>query len=584
MSVSATRQTRLIPVFQGLRLNPGKIGFWVLTLVLGVLVAFPLGLLVINSFREVSVGDLGFSLSDLTLGNYWEAYSNPRTFTMLLNSLWFAVGSMLVAAVLGGSLAFLTERTDLRFRQFIPIIVLIPLIMPGVVKGIAWIFLLSPRIGLLNQWWGALGFEGPLLSAYSLPAMIWVEGVSMSTLAFLLMGATIRRMDPTLEEAAFGSGASTAKVLSRVTLPLLVPGLAGVVLLLFIRGIESFEIPMLLGFNSRIFVFSTNIYYSLRSAFPPDYGLGFAYSMTLVVFTVAALFVYQRALSRSERYTVVAGKGYRPRLIPLGSWKYAAFAFVGFYSLVGVLLPFFILVWSSLLPYYKTPSMAALSVASFENYVNVLSAGDLWPTLQNTIILAVACGGGIMFIAVLASWFIHRTNLRGRKLLDFLIFLPFAVSGVTVGVAFMILFLSFPNPIYNTIWIIVLAYMVNYLPIGSRFTHAAVVQIHKELEEAAWASGAGFWTTLRVIWLPLLIPALVNGALYVSILTIKVMSIAVLLYGPDSQVLSVYLWRVWDTGQPGEASALSVLMVIALGTLTLVARRIARGSDVLKET
>ncbi len=584
MSVSATRQTRLIPVFQGLRLNPGKIGFWVLTLVLGVLVAFPLGLLVINSFREVSVGDLGFSLSDLTLGNYWEAYSNPRTFTMLLNSLWFAVGSMLVAAVLGGSLAFLTERTDLRFRQFIPIIVLIPLIMPGVVKGIAWIFLLSPRIGLLNQWWGALGFEGPLLSAYSLPAMIWVEGVSMSTLAFLLMGATIRRMDPTLEEAAFGSGASTAKVLSRVTLPLLVPGLAGVVLLLFIRGIESFEIPMLLGFNSRIFVFSTNIYYSLRSAFPPDYGLGFAYSMTLVVFTVAALFVYQRALSRSERYTVVAGKGYRPRLIPLGSWKYAAFAFVGFYALVGVLLPFFILVWSSLLPYYQTPSMAAFSVASFENYVNVLSAGDLWPTLQNTIILAVSCGGGIMFIAVLASWFIHRTNLRGRKLLDFLIFLPFAVSGVTVGVAFMILFLSFPNPIYNTIWIIVLAYMVNYLPIGSRFTHAAVVQIHKELEEAAWASGAGFWTTLRVIWLPLLIPALVNGALYVSILTIKVMSIAVLLYGPDSQVLSVYLWRVWDTGEPGEASALAVLMVIALGTLTLVARRIAHGSDVLKDS
>ena len=584
MSVSATRQTRLIPAFQGLRLNPGKIGFWVLTLVLGVLVAFPLGLLVINSFREVSVGDLGFSLTNLTLSNYWEAYSNPRTFTMLLNSLWFAVGSMLVATVLGGSLAFLTERTDLRFRQFIPLIVLIPLIMPGVVKGIAWIFLLSPRIGLLNQWWSALGFAGPLLSAYSLPAMIWVEGVSMSTLAFLLIGATIRRMDPTLEEAAFGSGASTGKVLSRVTLPLLVPGLAGVALLLFIRGIESFEIPMLLGFNSRIFVFSTNIYYSLRSAFPPDYGLGFAYSMTLVVITVVALIIYQRALYHSERYTVVAGKGYRPRLIPLGKWKYAAFAFVGFYAIVGVLLPFFILVWSSLLPFYKAPSMAALSVASFENYVKVVSAGDFWSTIQNTIILALVCGGGIMFIAVLASWFIHRTNLRGRKLLDFLIFLPFAVSGVTVGVAFMILFLSFDNPIYNTIWIIVLAYMVNYLPIGSRFTHAAIVQIHKELEEAAWASGAGFWTTLRVIWLPLLVPALVNGALYVSILTIKVMSIAVLLYGPDSQVLSVYLWRVWDAGNPGEASALSVLMVVALGTLTLMARRIARSSDMLKET
>ena len=584
MSVSATRETRPIPALQVLRINAGQLGFWALTLVIGILIAFPLGLLVINSFREVSVGDLGFSLSNLTLGNYWEAYSNPRTFTMLLNSIWFAFGSMVVAVVFGGTLAFLSDRTNLRFRQFIPVIVMIPLIMPSVVKGIAWIFLLSPRIGLLNQAWRGLGFDGPLLSAYSLPAMIWVEGISMSTLAFLLIGATLRRMDPTLEEAAFGSGASTGKVLFRVTLPLLVPGLAGVVLLLFIRGIESFEIPMLLGFNSRIFVFSTNIYYSLRSAFPPDYGLGFAYSMTLVMFTVAALFLYQRTLSHSERYTVVAGKGYRPRLIPLGSWKYAAFAFVGFYAFIGVLLPFFILVWSSLLPFYQPPSLQALSGASFENYAKVVSAGDFWLTIKNTIILTGVSSVGIMFVAVLASWFIHRTNMKGRKLLDFLIFLPYAVSGVAVGVAFMILFLSFPNPIYNTIWIIVLAYMVNYLPIGSRFTHAAVVQIHKELEEAAWASGAGFWTTLRVIWVPLLIPALVNGALYVGILTMKVLSIAVLLYGPDSTVLSVYLWRVWDAGNPGEASALSVLLVIVLGALTLGARRLARSSDVFKET
>ena len=583
MNVSATRQTRLIAAVQGLRIDAGQLGFWALTLGVGVLIAFPLGLLVLNSFRDVSVGDLGFSLTNLTLENYWEAYSNPRTFTMLLNSLWFATGSLLVATFLGGMLAFLVERTDLRFRQFIPLLVMVPLIMPSVVKGIAWIFLLSPRIGLLNQAWRDLGFEGPLLSAYSLPAMIWVEGISMSTLAFLLIGATIRRMDPTLEEAAFGSGASTGKVLTRVTLPLLTPGLAGVALLLFIRGIEAFEVPMLLGFNSRIFVFSTNIYYSLRSAFPPDYGLGFAYSMTLVVLSLGALFVYQKALSRSERFTVVSGKGYRPRLITLGPWRYLAWGFMAFYGLVGVLLPFFILVWSSLLPYYQSPSRQAISTTSLENYIKVVSAGDFWLVIKNTIILTGVTSVGIMFVAVLASWFIHRTNMRGRKLLDTLIFLPYAVSGMAVGVAFMILFLSFPNPIYNTIWIIVLAYMVNYLPIGSRFTHAAVLQIHKELEEAAWASGAGFWTTLRVIWVPLLIPALVNGALYVGILTMKVLSIAVLLYGPDSTVLSVYIWRVWDAGNPGEAAALSVLLVIVLGALTVGARRLARGSEVFKE-
>ena len=572
-----------MPALQGRLPNPGQVGFWVLTLGLAALIAFPLGLLVVNSFRDVTAGNLGFSLSHLTLDNYKTAYSSPRTFTMLLNSLWFAVGSMIVALFLGGTLAFLAERTDLRFRQFIPAIVMVPLIMPSVVKGIAWIFLLSPRIGLLNQVWRGLGFDGPLLSAYSLPAMIWVEGISMSTLSFLLIGATIRRMDPTLEEAAFGSGASTAKVLYRVTLPLLVPGLAGVVLLLFIRGLEAFEIPMLLGFNARIFVFSTNIYYSLRGAFPPAYGLGFAYSMTLVVFTVAGLLFYQRALSHSERYSVVAGKGYRPRLVALGPSRYLAWAFVAFYTVVSVLLPFFILVWSSLLPYYQLPSLRALSAASLVNYMSVLGTSDFLLAIKNTAILTGVSSTGIMFIAMLGSWYIHRTNITGRRLLDFLMFLPYAVSGMAVGVAFMILFLSFDNPLYNTIWIIVLAYIVNYLPIGSRFTHAAIVQVHKELEEAAWASGAGFWRTLRVIWVPLMLPALVNGALYVGILTMKVLSIAVLLYGPDSTVLSVYLWRVWDSGNPGEASALSVVLIVTLGALTLFARRLARGTEVFKE-
>ena len=584
MRASATLRGRRFGIPEGMGLDVRHLGFWSLTSLLGILVILPLALLVINSFRDVSVGDLQFSLSNFTLGNYVEAYSNPRAITMFLNSLWFALGSMFVAVILGGALAFLSERTDLRFRHAIPVVVMVPLIMPSVVKGIAWIFLLSPKIGLLNYIWAALGFSGPLLSVYSFPAMIWVEGISMSTLAFLLIGAVLRQMDPALEEAAVASGASMGRVISRVTLPLLVPGLAGVALLLFVRGIEAFEIPMLLGFNSRIFVFSTNIYYTLRGAFPPDYGLGFAYSMSLVLLTVGALLLYQRAVRHSERYTVVVGKGYRPHVVRLGRWRYVAYGFVAFYGVVGVLLPFFILVWGSLLPYYQPPSLKVLSTVSLANYWEAVKSVDLWISVKNTIILGVISSSAIMFLAVLSSWFIHRTSIRGRKILDVVIFLPYAVSGIAVGVAFMVLFLSFENPLYNTIWIIVLAYIVNYLPIGSRFTHAAILQIHKELEEAAWAGGAGFWRTLRYIWVPLLIPALVNGALYVLILSIKVMSIAVLLYGPDSMVFSVYLWTVWDGGDPGEASALAVLMIIVLGILTFVVRYVARGSTVLEET
>lgn len=564
------------------RLDSKCLVFWGFTFVLGISVVVPLSFLVLNSLRQVSIAELAFSLSNFTLGNYVEAYSNPATFKMLLNSFLFATGSMLVAIFFGGTLAFLSERTTLRFRGLIPVMVMVPLIMPSVVKGIAWIFLLSPRIGLLNVIWKATGLGTNLFNAYSLPAMIWVEGISMSTLAFLLIGATLRQMDPTLEEAAFGSGATAWRVVFWVTLPLLAPGLAGIAILLFIRGMETFEVPMLLGLSKGIFVFSTNIFYSLRAAFPPDYGLGFAYSMSLVGLTVLALILYQRQFRRSEQYTVVTGKGYRPRLINLGSWQYPAWAFVAFYFLFAIVFPIVILIWGSLLPYYKPPSVSALSMVSLENYQRLLKSGSLLSAVKNTMILGGVSSFSIMFLALVSSWFVFRTNIVGRKVLDFIIFLPYAVSGMVMGVAFMIVFLSFPNPFYNTIWIIVLAYIVNYLPIGTRFTNAAIVQVHKELEEAALASGAAFWTRLLRIWLPLLAPALVNGLLFVFILSFKVMSIAALLQGVDNVVLSVYLWRLWESGALGTSTALSVMMVVGLGSLTLLARRFARSPEVFR--
>ncbi len=405
----------------------------------------------------------------------------------------------------------------------------------------------------------------------------------MSPLAYLLIGSVIQRMDPSLEEAGDGSGASRWKVLSRITIPLLTPALAGVALLLFVRGIEAFEIPMLMGADAGIFVFSTNIYHSMRDASPPEYGLGFAYSMTLVIVTIGGLVWYQWMLRRSERYTVVTGKGYQPRVITLGLWQYLAWAFVAFYGIVGILLPFFILVWASLLPYYVPPSMEALSRVSLVNYTDLLVSPDLWDAVKNTVVLGLVSSGVTLFITVLASWFIFRTNISRRGVLDFMIFLPYAFPGIIIGIAFMILFLSFENPIYNTIWIIVLAYMVNFLPIASRFTHAAVVQVHKELEEAAWASGAGFWRTLWHIWMPLLIPPLVNGGLFLLILSLKIMSIAALLQGPDSKVLAVFLWNLWNAGGTGPSSALSILLILSLGILTLISRRLARGSALVRQ-
>jgi iron(III) transport system permease protein len=296
--------------------------------------------------------------------------------------------------------------------------------------------------------------------------------------------------------------------------------------------------------------------------------------MMLVVLTLGALYLYQRQLKNAERFTVVRGKGYQPRLIQLGHWRYFAWGFVGSYFVLVVLLPMIILTWASLLSYYRAPSARALSTVNLANYADLLTSQQLWSVIWNTLLLGGVSSVAIMFLAFLSSWFVYRTGIGGRKVLDYVVFLPYALPGIVIGVAFMVVFLSFPNPIYNTIWIIALAYIVNYLPIGTRFTNAAILQVHKELEEAAQASGAGFFTTMVRIWGPLLAPALINGLLFVLILSFKVMSIAVLLQGPDSTVLSVYLWKLWDAGDAGQASALSVLLIVGIAALTVLARRL----------
>lgn len=562
-------------------LNPSRTGgtgfsLWVLLAPLAFLVLVPILLLVWNSFRTVSIGELGLGLSGLTLDNYARAYSDPGTYIMLKNSFVFAFGSMVVAFLFGGTLAFLVERTDMPLRNAAYGLMLVPLIMPSVLKGIAWILLLSPRIGVLNAIWKTLGFGDPIFDPYNLLGMVWVEGISMTPLTFLLLGAVLRRMDPSLEEASLASGASGLRTLRSVTLPMIVPALAGVAILQFVRGLEAFEVPIIMGLRKGIVVFSTTIYFAVRQQFPPDYGLGFAYSMTLIVLTLFGLYLYRRSVSHTERFTTVTGKGYRPKLFRLGKWRWVAAGFFAFYLLAGIILPFLILLWASFLPFYRAPSIQLLSQLSLENYRTAFDRTDLVPMLQNTVILAFGTAIVVMLLSLCISWVVIRLRPAGHRILDTLAFLPYAMPSIVMGVAFMVVFLAFPNPVYGTLWILLLAYTVRYLPYGTRFTHAGLLQIHRELEEAAQTSGAGFFSVFRRILVPLILPSLIGGGLYVLVLSVKVMSMAAILWTPKSIVFSIFIWQLWEEGNMGELGAVSVIFIAVLTLLTVSSRRLAR--------
>jgi len=545
----------------------------------GVFTLIPLFSMVWNSFKWMEMGQISdFSLKNFTLVNYADAYLDPTGYVMLANSIIFAFGSMVVGFLLGGSVAFLVERTNIPFKNVAYGINLIPLITPGILKAIAWVLLLNPTVGLLNQVWFFLGFTQPLFRDESILSMMWVQGISMTPITFLLFGASLKMMDPALEEAAYVSGAGKVRVFGGITLRLMMPAIAGVCLLTFIRALEAFDVPLIMGFGAGFHVFSTNIYYSIRLVSPPDYGLAMAYSMLLVVIAILGLFFYQRVVSRSYKYATITGKAFRPQVIDLGKWKAAYAGVMIFVMFVAFILPVLVLLWASFLPIYQIPSKEALAVLTLDNYRSLMDKGDFALAVKNTFQLGVFVGFGGMFTATLVSWTVIKLKPRGSGVLDFLSFISYAIPGIVVGLSFMIVFLSFPNPLYGTIWLMALAYWIHFLPIATRFTHAGITQINAELEEAASTSGAGFITTLRTVTMPLILPFLISGGLYLFILTSKLLSVVAILYSPDSVVFPVYIMKLYDEGFLPEIGALGVLMIGGLTILTIIVRKLgARG-------
>ncbi|MBM2832111.1 MAG: sugB 2 [Dehalococcoidia bacterium] len=543
-----------------------------------LLAIIPLFFLLWNSFKDVSGGRVAdFGLGNFSLTNFVQAYASPQTFLYLGNTFYFAIGTMVVALVFGGVIAFLVERTNTPLRNVIYGLMFIPLIMPGMLKAIAWVLLLSPRVGILNKLWFSLGFTDPLFNAYSMPAMWWVEGLSMSPLVFFMLGAALRAMDPSLEEAAYTAGANRVTTLFRVTFRLMLPALASVSLLMFVRGLESLEVPLIMGSGEGIMVYATQIYFALKVFTPPKYGEAYVFSIVMLALAFLGVFLYQRVMSRSERCVTVTGKGYRPRLMNLGKWRPLMAVFVLFFLFVAFILPFLVLAWVSLLPYLQLPSAAALANVSLKNYADLFNRYDFPIVMKNTAILAAAVGVGGMLLALIISWMVIRLKPKGVRFLDTAAFLPMAVPSIALAFSFMVLFLRLPIPIYGTIWILVLAHLIKYLPMATRFTHTGLSQIHRELEDAAASSGASFVAVQRRILIPLLLPSLVSGGLYILMLTVKVFSIAAVLYTPDTMVFSVYVYQLWDRGGANEVGALAVVMVVFLTALTIVARKLTQG-------
>jgi iron(III) transport system permease protein len=541
--------------------------------IVGWLALVPLVFLIWQSFRTP---DTARKPAVWTLQNYVDAYTNSDTFVLFLNSVQFAAGTAILALVIGTALAWMTERTNTPLKPLFYALSIIPLIIPGILFVVSWIMLASPKIGLINLGLQAiLGTDKVYVDIYSMAGMIWVDGLHYAPIAFLLMTAAFRSMDPSLEESAMMSGASMFRIFWNITLKLAWPAVAASFLILFVRSIESFEVPALLGLPVGIQVFTSSIYDAIHT-YPSNIGLAAAYAITLLVITMGGIYMQSRLTNQGGKYSTVTGKGFRPRTMDLGRWKYLTLALFIVYALFVVILPFLVLVWSSLQKFYSVPSYEALKNISLNAYSTVINYPSVGTAVWNSFLLSIGSATTVMFLTAIVCWIVLRTKIPGRWILDNVASVPLVLPGLVMGLAIMVCYLTIGGGVYGTIWIMFIAYVTRFMPYGMRYNTTSMVQLHKELEESAAMSGASWFTTFYRVVLPLLKPGLLAGWIYIMIVSVRELSSSILLYSPGTEVVSIVIWEMWQNGQYVELSAFGVMLIATLFVFVMMAQWIGK--------
>jgi iron(III) transport system permease protein len=542
--------------------------------------AIVLGLLAVVIWLAFIEGSPGIGATVYTLANFAEVLADARTGQVILDTTVFSCISLAVALGFGIPAAWLVSRTDLPGKTLLFTLMTIGMLVPGFTSAMGWLFLMHPRIGLVNVFlMRTFGLSQAPFNIASLTGMGWVQGLNLAPLAFIMTAAVFQAMDPALEEAAQMSGANPWRTLRRVILPLASPGIMAAAIYIFTIGFAAFDVPVIIGWSNRIFTFSTFLYLLVSPQdVLPKYGV--AAALSTVVMAIAALLSwwYARMQARSRQYAVVTGKAYRPRLLALRWAVVPAWAFLILYVVLGTVLPILLLAWSSLLPFFQMPSQIAFKVASFNHYRS-LPWSLVLTGMGNTAILMVLTPTITLAIAIAFSWIVLRSKIAMRAAFDVVAFLPHAIPSIIFGVgALLITLYVFQRavPLYGTIWILLIVFTVGRLSYATRMTNSGLIQLHTELEESAEMSGASLGRVLTRIIVPLLTPTLVYAWLWIALLTMRELTLAVVLSTGGNTTLPVVIWGLWQGGGLGQSSALAMIMLAVMTPLIALYWMIAR--------
>jgi iron(III) transport system permease protein len=561
-----------------LRVLAGWLWSAALVAILAFLVLYPVAMLLLGALTNTNPVVDGFGVFDLSLANFVTVLGNPNVHHALMNSLIACTGGTALAVAIGLTFSWIVVRTNTPCKGFIGAASMVPLFVPPLVAGVAWSILGSPKSGLINTMFKWAGIDWRI-DLYSMTGLILVFGMYYAPYVYMFTASALRNMDPSLEEAAEISGVGPVRTLFTITFPLIAPAIISGMLLSFIVMLGIYGIPAVLGAPANISVLTTYIF-KLTNWSPPLYSTAAAVAIILMVVTGALVLLQQRVLS-GKSFTTVAGKAFRPRSLDLGPWRWLTLGLALAYLFVVVVLPLLALIVAAFRRFLFIPNAASLfemrhySLVHFESiFDNPLTMRSIWNTMEVGLITALL--GGVLAFAI--GYTVHRGNVPGRRGIDLIATLPVAIPGLVIGVAYLWAWIGLPGGLYGTIWILALAFVARFIPDTMKSLSTSFLQIHKELEEAAWICGKGLLGTIRTIVLPLARPGIVAAMTLLFILAIRELGSSLFLYTSDTTVMAVLLLDYYEGGNTGKTAAFSLVQTALLAVVICFATWLSNGS------
>lgn len=534
--------------------------------ILIIVVAVPVLLIFFNAFWV----DGQFNISDVA-----KILAQPETYQALKNSLIIAAGTTLGSTVVGTFFAWLVTRTDLPYKGFMKAMFLVPFMLPSFIGALAWKMLLSPNAGFINKFFmNHFGFDGPLFNIYSYFGICLVEIMYLFPFVFIQVCGALERMDPTLEESARISGAGLFTITRKITIPLVMPSILSGSLLIMLYSMAHFGTVAVLGIENGIFNIPTLIYQRIHQSGGSFDAIRTGTVLATVLVITAALIIWlQGKILSKGHYQIIGGKSFRPMELKLRALRMPLLILCLVYIAVTIVLPTAVIFLVGGLKTYGLPF--TWENLSIDNYKFILfdykvTKDAIW----NSVTLGLGAALITMFAGVMISYVIVKMKVRGKRLLEFLGMLPFSVPGSVIALGVILAWSGqFGLNLYNTVWIILVAYIARYMAFSLKANSAALEQVHDSLVEASRACGASMWQSLKDIVLPLVRPGMLAAFFLIFLPSLRELTVSIMLYAPTTRTIGVAIYTLNEDGETVASAALAgIALIIIIVGQTLINR------------